>query len=194
MNCLSAARLFLFAARDVWFVVALPVYLSSVLAWEDWAVGTFMASWVIAYGFFQSLAPTFTGSRAGRIPDGNAAVRWALSLSLIPALIAVALAAGIGSEVSLLLGVLVFAAVFAVNSAVHSYLIVSYASADGVSLDVGFYYMANAVGRLLGTLLSGWVYQVWGLESCLWISSSFITMAAAISVPLPKRAHKIARE
>ena len=105
-----------------------------------------------------------------------------------------ALAAGIGSEVSLLLGLLVFAAVFAVNSAVHSYLIVSYASADGVSLDVGFYYMANAVGRLLGTLLSGWVYLVWGLESCLWISSSFITMAAAISVALPKRAHKIARE
>ena len=81
---------------------------------------------------------------------------------------------------------LLFGALFAVNSSLHSYLIVSYAKADGVSLDVGFYYMSNALGRLLGTLLSGWVYQAYGLEACLWISSAFVLLAALISIGLPR--------
>ena len=83
------------------------------------------------------------------------------------------------------MGLLIFGAVFAVNSSLHSYLIVSYAGSDGVSLDVGFYYMANAMGRLIGTLLSGWVYQEYGLESCLWISMLFLALTAAISTKLP---------
>lgn len=188
VNSLSAARLFLFAARDVWFVVALPVYLSSTMGWDHWAVGAFLASWVIGYGIVQSFAPRFTGGRQGHVPDGKAASRWAITLSLVPALIAIAMATGIAAEASLLLGLMIFGVLFAVNSALHSYLIVSYAQDDGVSLDVGFYYMANAMGRLLGTVLSGWVYQTWGMESCLWISSIFIVLSAAISLSLPHTA------
>ncbi|MAL36737.1 MAG: MFS transporter, partial [Pseudomonas sp.] len=87
----------------------------------------------------------------------------------------------------LLGGLLLFGTIFAINSSLHSYLIVSYAKADGVSLDVGFYYMSNALGRLVGTLLSGWVYQAYGLEACLWVSSAFVLLAALISMGLPRR-------
>ncbi len=187
VNSLSAARLFLFAARDVWFVVALPVYLSAGLGWSHWAVGAFLASWVIGYGVVQSAAPKITGSGSRRLPDGKSAFAWAITLALAPATIALALAAGIGPQASLVIGLLVFGVLFAVNSALHSYLIVSYAQGDGVSLDVGFYYMANAMGRLLGTVLSGWVYQVWGLAACLWISSAFIVVSAGIALLLPRQ-------
>jgi predicted MFS family arabinose efflux permease len=186
VNRLSAARLFLFAARDVWFVVALPVYLSSALGWDNWAVGAFLACWIMGYGLVQSLAPGLTRGRNGLVPDGSTALRWALPLSLVPALIALAMMRGFEVEFSLLLGLMVFGVLFAVNSALHSYLIVSYAQDDGVSLDVGFYYMANAMGRLLGTVLSGWVYQRWGLEACLWIASVFIAVAALVSLSLPR--------
>ena len=87
-------------------------------------------------------------------------------------------------------GLLLFGVVFAINSSLHSYLIVSYARGDGVSLDVGFYYMSNAAGRLLGTILSGWVYQAYGLEACLWISAALVATGAALSVWLPERAEK----
>ena len=186
VNGLSAARLFLFAARDVWFVVALPVYLTATLGWDHWAVGAFLACWVIGYGVFQSIAPTFTSGRGGRVPDGTTAFRWAAVLSVIPACIALALASEIEVQTSLLLGLMVFGLFFAVNSALHSYLIVSYARGEGVSLDVGFYYMANAMGRLLGTVLSGWVFQTWGMASCLWISSVFIILSAVIALSLPR--------
>jgi len=192
VNYLSAARLFLFGARDVWFVVALPVYLASVFDWDHWQVGGFLALWIIAYGMVQAVAPRITGKQAGRLPDGATAFRWAMALSLIPAFIAVALGApaatAVSPQVSLLGGLLLFGAVFAVNSSLHSYLIVSYASADGVSLDVGFYYMANAMGRLLGTVLSGWLYQAQGLQSCLWVSTGFLAVAAVLSLRLPRRA------
>jgi MFS transporter, APGE family, 1-arseno-3-phosphoglycerate exporter len=185
VNCLSAARLFLFAARDVWFVVALPVYLASTLGWDNWAVGAFLASWVIGYGVVQALAPRFTGTAHGSVPGGRAAAGWAFGLALVPAAIAIAMTAGNAIQLSLVVGLLVFGALFAVNSALHSFLIVSYANEDGVSLDVGFYYMANAMGRLLGTVLSGWVFQRWGLPCCLWISSLLIGIAAAVSLLLP---------
>lgn len=185
VNFLSAARLFLFAARDVWFVVALPVYLSSTLGWDNWAVGAFLACWVIGYGAVQSAAPRITGSGIAEAPDGRAAFRWALLLALVPAAIALALTLNAWLPGSLLLGLMVFGVLFAVNSALHSYLIVSNADEAGVSLDVGFYYMANALGRLLGTVLSGWVFQEWGLPACLWISSAFIVVSAAVVVFLP---------
>jgi len=190
VNYLSAARLFLFGARDVWFVVALPVYLASVLGWDHWQVGGFLASWVIGYGMVQAMAPRITGRRSGRLPDGRTAFWWAASLSVIPVLLALllgpALALELSPQWSLVGGLLVFGALFAVNSSLHSYLIVSYASADGVSLDVGFYYMANAMGRLLGTILSGWVYQAHGLPACLWISAAFLATAALFSLRLPR--------
>ncbi|MFG5861285.1 organoarsenical effux MFS transporter ArsJ [Metapseudomonas sp. CR1201] len=186
INALSAARLFLFGARDVWFVVALPVYLSTVFGWDFWLVGGFLAAWIIGYGIVQSVAPAITGKQRDHVPDGRAAFAWAASLAVVPAGIAIGLAAGWSSQAVLLGGLMLFGVLFAVNSSLHSYLIVSYAKEDGVSLDVGFYYMSNALGRLLGTLLSGWVYQVQGLEACLWMSTLFILMAAAISCALPR--------
>ncbi|MCL5042197.1 MAG: organoarsenical effux MFS transporter ArsJ [Gammaproteobacteria bacterium] len=186
INVLSAARLFLFAARDVWFVIALPVYLSSVFGWDFWLVGGFMALWVIGYGIVQSQAPAITGKRSGRVPGGLAASGWAGVLALLPAGIALGLWLGANPYAVLLGGLLIFGVLFAINSSLHSYLIVSYAKADGVSLDVGFYYMSNAMGRLLGTVLSGWVYQAYGLEACLWVSAGFLLAAALISLALPR--------
>lgn len=184
INILSAARLFLFGARDVWFVVALPVFLAVTFDWDHWWVGGFMASWVIAYGIVQSIAPYFTGNKQGIVPTGYNAFIWASYLTAIPAAIAMALHFNFYIQASIIIGLLIFGAVFAINSALHSYLIVSYADSDGVSLDVGFYYMANAMGRLIGTILSGWVYQAYGLEACLWISSLFIAIACLLSLKL----------
>nr|WP_193330407.1 organoarsenical effux MFS transporter ArsJ [Pseudoalteromonas prydzensis] len=186
INVLSAARMFLFGARDVWFVVALPVFLAATFGWEHWWVGGFMASWVIGYGIVQSFAPAFTGKKSGQVPNGRSAFLWANYLTIIPALIALALHYDFYIQAAIIIGLLIFGAVFAINSSLHSYLIVSLANSDGVSLDVGFYYMANAMGRLLGTVLSGWVYQQYGLEACLWISSCFIALAALLSLALPK--------
>jgi len=185
INLLSAARMFLFGARDVWFVVALPVFLAVTFAWDHWWVGGFMASWVIGYGIVQSFAPYVTGKKHGKVPTGRAAFVWAGYLLLIPAAIALALHFNFYIHVTLIAGLMLFGAVFAINSSLHSYLIVSYAGHDGVSLDVGFYYMANAMGRLIGTVLSGLVYQIYGLEACLWISSGFIALATLISFKLP---------
>lgn len=188
INILSAARLFLFGARDVWFVVALPVYLSTVFGWDFWMVGGFLAAWVIGYGIVQSFAPRITGKQRGQLPDGRAAFVWAALLAGLPALIALGLGTGWPAQWVLLGGLLLFGVLFAVNSSLHSYLIVSYAKEDGVSLDVGFYYMSNALGRLIGTLLSGWLYQQYGLATCLWWSSLFVLLAALCSLGLPRRA------
>jgi len=205
INILSAARMFLFGARDVWFVVALPVFLAVTFNWDHWWVGGFMASWVIGYGLVQSLAPLLTGSKITsskikgnsvtsetaadlkqrQAPSGRAAFLWASYLTLIPLAIALALHVDFYVKASIIIGLLIFGAVFAINSALHSYLIISYAGEDGVSLDVGFYYMANAMGRLIGTVLSGLVYQEYGLEACLWISGAFIAIASLLSLKLP---------
>lgn len=193
INILSAARLFLFGARDVWFVVALPVFLTVNLKWDYWWVGGFMASWIIGYGLVQSIAPFITGysiQKNAKTPQsktvtGKTALLWASYLTFIPAVIALALHFNFYIQTSLILGLLIFGAVFAINSSLHSYLIVSYANNDSVSLDIGFYYMANAMGRLLGTLLSGWVFQEYGLESCLWISTLFLALTTLISTKLP---------
>tara|TARA_R110002111_G_scaffold242962_1_gene304964 strand:- start:4316 stop:5551 length:1236 start_codon:yes stop_codon:yes gene_type:complete len=186
INYLSAARMFLFGSRDVWFVVALPVYLASTFGWDHWYVGGFLATWVIAYGFVQGIAHKITGTKSGQSPDGRHALVWALGLGVLPIIIALSLTFSWHAETMLLVGLLVFGAVFAVNSSLHSYLIVSYAGEDGVSLDVGFYYMANAMGRLIGTVLSGWLYQGYGLAMCLWVSAGFIFLTALISLGLPK--------
>lgn len=190
INILSAARMFLFGARDVWFVVALPVFLAVTFNWDHWWVGGFMASWIIGYGIVQSIAPYFTGKKQGKVPSEKAAFLWASYLTLIPLVIALALHFDFYVKASIIVGLLIFGAVFAINSSLHSYLIISYAGKDGVSLDVGFYYMANAMGRLIGTVLSGWVYQEYGLEACLWISSAFVALASLLSLKLPKISEK----
>lgn len=194
INYLSAARMFLFGARDVWFVIALPVYLSTVFGWDFWMVGGFLALWVIGYGFVQTQAPRITrmisGQTAEQVPDGQAAFGWAAALAIIPALIAIGMLSGLPTLWVLLGGLMLFGILFAINSSLHSYLIVSYAKNDGVSLDVGFYYMSNAMGRLIGTVLSGWVFQSYGLVACLWVSALFIALAALISRKLPHLDHE----
>lgn len=191
INILSAARLFLFGARDVWFVVALPVFLSQTLGWNHGQTGGFLALWVIGYGLVQSLAPRITRNGSGAVADGRAVTVWAAVLTLLPGCIAFGLFYTLDPAPLLIGGLLLFGAVFAVNSALHSYLIISYARSDGVSLDVGFYYMSNALGRLLGTLLSGWLFQVAGegsagLQACLWASLVLLLLATVISTRLPQ--------
>ncbi|MGO2234370.1 MFS transporter [Marinomonas sp. UCMA 3892] len=187
INILSAARLFLFGARDVWFVIAVPVYLSSQFDWDHWRVGSFLALWVIGYGIVQSLAPHITGKKKQQTPSGKQARFWAMLLSAIPAAIAIGLQNFDHTLWILLSGLIIFGVMFAINSSLHSYLIVHYASEDGVSLDVGFYYMANAMGRLIGTILSGWIYQDFGLIACLWVSCGFLILTSVISFWLPQK-------
>jgi predicted MFS family arabinose efflux permease len=183
VNWLSAARLFLFASRDVWFVVALPVYLASVFGWDHWWVGGFMASWVIAYGLVQANAPKLLGNKRSNTQQ---AFIWVALLTLMPALIAMALWSQWYVQVSIVAGLLIFGAVFAVNSSLHSFLIVHFADEDGVSMDVGFYYMANAMGRLAGTILSGLAYQYGGLVSCLLISCVLLMLATGLTYGLQR--------
>ncbi|MBQ1783760.1 MAG: organoarsenical effux MFS transporter ArsJ [Gammaproteobacteria bacterium] len=187
INQLSAARLCLFAARDCWFVVALPVFLAEQLGWNHWQTGTFLACWIIGYGVIQGLAPLVTGKAKGRVPDGATAMGWALLLAGVTAAIAAAVQLEWQLTLAVVGGLLLFGAVFAINSSLHSYLIVSLARADGVSLDVGFYYMANAAGRLLGTLLSGYLYQTAGLGAALWAATALLATTALISITLPRR-------
>jgi hypothetical protein len=184
INILSAARFFLFGARDVWFVVALPVYLSSFFGWSPIVVGAYLALWTIGYGIVQSLAPRFIAAKAGETPKGYTVLFWAGVLTAVPIAIALAIGAGIFPGVSIVGGLAIFAVIFAINSAVHSYMIVYYAESEKVAMTVGFYYMANAGGRLVGTVLSGWVYQVTGIVGCLWLSGLFSGAAALISAAL----------
>ena len=196
VNLLAAARIFLFASRDVWFVVGLPVYLNNVLGWSFWGVGTFMAVWVIGYGAVQASAPRFIKREVegeGREPDGRTATWLAFVLAAFPAAIALALGADVDPTTAIVVGLIVFGGIFAMNSAVHSYLILSYADNDKVAMNVGFYYMANAFGRLGGTLLSGLLYQWQGLEACLWASVACVLAAAVLSMLLPRKTPSPAR-
>ena len=180
VNVLAAARIFLFAARDVWLVVGLPVFLRVELGWTFWHVGSFLAAFVIGYGLVQANAPRWIHA-----PDGGTATRLALGLATLPAAIVAGLLIGSAPGVVLVIGLIGFSGVFALNSAVHSYLILAYADGDKVAMNVGFYYMANAGGRLAGTVLSGVLYQVQGLESCLALSAVFLVAAGALSRGLP---------
>jgi predicted MFS family arabinose efflux permease len=186
INWLSAARFFLFGSRDVWFVVALPVYLYSVFEWSFMQVGGFLALWIIGYGLVQASAPKLIRhSHHDRGPDGATAKLWAFILAVFPVGIAMGLYIGTAPELVVVVGLIAFGIVFAINSAVHSYLIVAWSEHDKVSMNVGFYYMANAGGRLTGTVLSGMIYQTQGLTGCLWWSAAFIMMAGLLSIKLP---------
>ena len=187
INWLSAARFFLFGSRDIWFVVGLPVFLYSVLGWSFMQVGGYLALWVIGYGLVQASAPKMLRrSHRGRGPDGSTARFWVFVLALFPAAIALTLQAGLGPDWVLVIGLVAFGVVFAINSAVHSYLIVAWSDYDKVSMNVGFYYMANAAGRLTGTMLSGLVYHQQGLVGCLWWSTLFVVLAGLLSLRLPQ--------
>ncbi len=188
INVLSAARFFLFGSRDVWFVVGLPVFLYDRLGWNFAQVGGFLALWVIGYGIVQASAPALTRGRGKKhSPAGSSAVLWTLLLAIIPALMALGFWRGLDASIVIIGGLAVFGFVFAINSAVHSFLILSYSDGDKVALNVGFYYMANAGGRLTGTVLSGWLFQVAGLPGCLWVSAGMALAAGLLSLRLPRR-------
>ena len=192
VNWLSAARVFLFGARDVWFVVALPVFFATALKTQGWTqessfylTGAFMAAWVIFYGLIQASAPKLlrakTRALTGLIWDAQ---RWALIAAMIPlVLMALVWAMAPGNTLALLvaIGLWGFAVVFAINSALHSYLILAFTDDTRVSMDVGFYYMANAAGRLLGTALSGAGFMLGGLGLCLGLSALMLALSAILA-------------
>ena len=186
INVLSLGRFFLFGARDVWFVVALPVFLEAALGWRFWEVGGFMGLWVIGYGIVQGAAPALRRSWGkARAPGPGAVQFWSAVLAAIPALMAMALWRQEDPGLVIVGGLAAFGVVFAMNSSIHSYLVLAYTDAENVSLNVGFYYMANAAGRLLGTLLSGWVYLTGGMVACLICSSGLVLLSLISSRWLP---------
>jgi predicted MFS family arabinose efflux permease len=186
INRLSLARMALFAARDVWFVVSVPIFLASGLGWSPTQVGGFMALWVIAYGGVQSLSPILLAkATAGRAPGPALASTLGLGLAVVTALIPIGLQLGARPAATMLGGLAIFGIVFALNSSVHSYLVLAYSEADRVSLSVGFYYMANASGRLLGTLLSGLLYQLSGVTASLWGAVALSAAAGIGALFLP---------
>jgi hypothetical protein len=195
INLLAAARVFMFGARDVWFVVGLPVFLYAQ-GWSFIAVAGFLASWTIGYGGVQALAPALVK----RSPDGlssevPAARIWGALLTIIPVCIAVVLLYGDSGRLDLIvtIGLGVFGLAFAVLSSLHSYLILAYAGSKKAAEDVGFYYAANAAGRLCGTLLSGILMQAGGLPACLWASAGMLAVCWGFTLLLRERPAEISR-
>jgi MFS transporter, APGE family, 1-arseno-3-phosphoglycerate exporter len=187
INLMAAARIFLFGSRDVWFVVGLPVFLYS-FGWTYIQVAGFVAIWTIGYGAVQALAPSIvTRSRDGLSREVPAARTWGAVLTIIPAALAILLTApGVThSDMVLVIGLLAFGFVFAVISSAHSYLILAYAGSEKAAEDVGFYYAANAAGRLVGIMLSGLLTQSGGMQACLWASAIMLAVCLAITFMLP---------
>lgn len=186
INLLAGARVFLFGARDVWFVVGVPVFLYSQ-GWNFTMVGSFMALWTIAYGVVQALAPKFIRrSSDGLTSEVPAARLWSWLLMIVPALLAWVVMMQIQPLQWLVVGgLVVFGFAFAINSSVHSYLILAYAGSEKAAEDVGFYYAANALGRFFGTLLSGALYQWGGLLFSLAGSALMLACCWLITLALP---------
>ena len=187
VNLLAAARIFMFGARDVWFVVGLPVFLYAY-GWKFLQVGGFLAAWTIAYGGVQAIAPSLVSrSSDGLSREVPAARVWAAALAAVP----IALAAIMNStdvarpDLLLVVGLALFGLPFAVNSSLHSYLILAYAGSEKAAEDVGFYYAANAAGRLLGITLSGVLYQIAGITGCLIGSAVMLLLCCIITFLLP---------
>ena len=187
INVISAARIFLFGSRDVWFVVGLPVFLYAN-GWKYIEVAGFIAAWTIGYGVVQAVAP----SVVRRSPDGLSreipeARVWGALLTVIPAVIAVLVQAHVSPNPALLVvvGLSIFGFVFAVISSLHSYLVLAYAGSKKAAEDVGFYYAANAAGRLAGILLSGALTQYGGLPACLWGSAAMLAFCLVLTFALP---------
>jgi hypothetical protein len=190
VNLLAAARIFLFGARDVWFVVGLPVFLYAA-GWRFVEVGGFLAAWTIAYGGIQAIAPRLvTRSTDGLSREVPNARLWAGLLAAVPLVLAVLLQRpGLWHpDLVVVAGLALFGLPFAVNSSLHSYLILAYAGSEKAAEDVGFYYAANATGRLLGILLSGTLYQMGGMTACLLGSAGMLLACWAITFLLPAQA------
>ena len=187
INLLATTRVFLFGARDIWFVVGVPIFMSEVMGWSFTQIGSFMAIWIILYGVIQSLAPKILKKKNGTAPDGKTATFLALFLCLSMAAILAAYFIYPNIPNLLIMGLYIFGFIFALNSSVHSFLILDYADNKKAAMNVGFYYMANALGRLIGTLLSGILYQYFGLGGCLMGSLSFLLITTMVSLSLPKK-------
>lgn len=185
INVLSGARLFLFGARDVWFVVALPVFLTASFGWGFSQVAGYMAAWVIGYGFVQTITPKLLRHRQGS-NEAALAQGSGLVLTVVPAVMAGLLALGYDSLGVVLGGLAVFGIVFAVNSAVHSYLILRYTDHAHATANVGFYYMANAAGRLVGTAMSGVLYHYVGFIGCLVGTAGMLLVSSVWTFWLPR--------
>jgi predicted MFS family arabinose efflux permease len=188
INLLAGARVFLFGARDVWFVVGLPVFLYAS-GWSFTMVGGFLAVWTIGYGVIQASAPALVRrSEDGLATEVPAARAWSLALALVPiALAGLMLAGAPRPDLYVPVGLCVFGVLFAVNSSVHSYLVLAYAGSEKAAEDVGFYYAANAAGRFLGTLLSGLLYLWGGLAACLLGAAAMLLGCWLISLAFPAR-------
>jgi len=187
INLIAAARIFMFGSRDVWFVVGLPVYLYG-FGWQYMQVAGFVAAWTIAYGAVQALAPqVVTRSKDGLSREVPAARLWGSILTVIPIVLALILnMPGVSRpDLILVIGLLVFGFVFAVISSLHSYLVLAYAGSEKAAEDVGFYYAANAAGRLVGIMLSGILTQLDGMQACLWGSAAMLALCLAFTVLLP---------
>ena len=187
INLMAAARVFMFGSRDVWFVVGLPVFLYG-FGWKYMQVAGFVAIWTIGYGAVQALAPAVvTRSRDGLSREVPAARLWGAILTAIPVVLAVLLTThGIPrADLILVVGLLIFGFVFAVISSLHSYLILAYAGSEKAAEDVGFYYAANAAGRLMGIMLSGILTQTGGMPACLWGSAVMLAICLVFTVMLP---------
>jgi len=186
VNLLAAARIFLFGARDVWFVVGLPVFLYAA-GWTFTMVGAFVALWTIGYGVIQAAAPAFVRRSAdGLSTEVPAARLWSLVLAFLPAALGVAMLFDPPhADIVIVVGLSLFGFIFAVNSSVHSYLVLAYAGSEKAAEDVGFYYAANAGGRFGGILLSGFLYGIGGIEACLWGSAAMLTICWIVTLGLP---------
>lgn len=192
VNLLAAARIFLFGARDVWFVVGLPVFLY-VSGWSFVEVGGFLAAWTIAYGIVQAAAPRLVArSKDGLSREVPGARTWSLVLVAMPVALAfvLQLANPPRPDLVVAVGLALFGLAFAVNSSLHSYLILAYAGSEKAAEDVGFYYAANASGRLMGTLLSGLLYHLGGMTGCLVGSAAMLAACWLITLLLPTRANE----
>ena len=193
INALAAARVVLFGARDVWFVVSLPVFLYSV-GWSFTGVGSFLAAWTIGYGLGQALAPSIVRRSAdGLSREVPAARLWSAALAVVAIGLAAAVGAGVPHlEWIVVAGLGLFGFAFAINSSVHSYLILAYAGSEKAAEDVGFYYAANALGRFIGTLLSGLLYQWGGLLYALIGSATMLVICWLVTLTLPIRTPQVA--
>ncbi|WP_137125936.1 organoarsenical effux MFS transporter ArsJ [Roseomonas sp. HF4] len=191
INLLAAARVFLFGARDVWFVVGLPVFLYAS-GWTFTMVGGFLALWTIGYGVVQAAAPALVRRSAdGLSAEVPAARHWSAALAAATALLALLMAAGVPrADLYVPAGLCVFGLLFAVNSSVHSYLVLAYAGSEKAAEDVGFYYAANAAGRFMGTLLSGLLYSWGGLLACLLGAAAMLALCWAVTLLLPGGARR----
>lgn len=178
INLLAMARFLLFGSRDIWFVIALPVFLQAQLNWEHADVGSFMAVWIIFYGVIQAIAPRITGTKSSIKPNQSSLYKWCLLLAIIPILISYLIPNLPNPDITLVVGLIIFGGIFAINSSLHSYFILYFADRENTSMDVGFYYMANAGGRLIGTILSGLLFQKYGLDMCLYFSTGFLFSAS----------------